>query len=91
MSADKDIPDTPERRTSDDVKKSPTPTASDGATGEPNGGMGGYVVSMLNRARETPRVTLYQRIFKYADRTSWTLNVIAFIAAVAAGTLLPLM
>ncbi|ORY11062.1 P-loop containing nucleoside triphosphate hydrolase protein [Clohesyomyces aquaticus] len=33
----------------------------------------------------------YRRVFAYADRTSWTLNIIAFIAAVAAGTLLPLM
>ncbi|ENI01981.1 hypothetical protein COCC4DRAFT_202734 [Bipolaris maydis ATCC 48331] len=33
----------------------------------------------------------YVRIFRYADRTSWILNVIAAIAAVAAGTLLPLM
>ncbi|KAI8941697.1 hypothetical protein NX059_002907 [Plenodomus lindquistii] len=33
----------------------------------------------------------YFRIFKYADRTSWTLNIIAFIAAIGAGTLLPLM
>ena len=33
----------------------------------------------------------YFRVFKYADRVSWTLNVIAFLAAIAAGTLLPLM
>lgn len=32
-----------------------------------------------------------QRVFKYADRLSWTLNIIAFIAAIASGTLLPLM
>jgi hypothetical protein len=97
MSADKDTPDTPERRTSHDVKESTTPTASPGAAEQPKGGMdgvggmGGYVVSMLNRARGTPRVTLYQRIFEYADRTSWTLNIVAAIAAIAAGTLLPLM
>ena len=30
-------------------------------------------------------------MFAYADKTSWLLNGIAFIAAVAAGTLLPLM
>lgn len=33
----------------------------------------------------------YVRVFKYADRKSWTLNIVAFIAAIAAGTLLPLM
>ncbi|PZC95879.1 MdlB, ABC-type multidrug transport system, ATPase and permease component [Pyrenophora tritici-repentis] len=33
----------------------------------------------------------YIRIFKYADRTSWILNIIAAIAAIAAGTLLPLL
>ncbi|CBX99230.1 similar to multidrug resistance protein 1 [Plenodomus lingam JN3] len=33
----------------------------------------------------------YLRIFKYADRTSWTLNSISFLAAIGAGTLLPLM
>jgi ATP-binding cassette subfamily B (MDR/TAP) protein 1 len=33
----------------------------------------------------------YWRVFRYADRTAWILNIVAFIAAVAAGTLLPLM
>ncbi|KAF1988995.1 multidrug resistance protein 1 [Aulographum hederae CBS 113979] len=33
----------------------------------------------------------YFRVFHYADRISWTLNVIAFLAAIGAGTLLPLM
>ncbi|OAL47500.1 multidrug resistance protein-like protein 1 [Pyrenochaeta sp. DS3sAY3a] len=33
----------------------------------------------------------YTRVFKYADQKSWTLNIVAFIAAIAAGTLLPLM
>ncbi|KAF2193181.1 multidrug resistance protein-like protein 1 [Zopfia rhizophila CBS 207.26] len=33
----------------------------------------------------------YFRVFKYADRLSWLLMVPAFIAAIAAGTLLPLM
>ncbi|KAF1945189.1 P-loop containing nucleoside triphosphate hydrolase protein [Clathrospora elynae] len=33
----------------------------------------------------------YFRVFKYADRKTWTLNIIAFVAAIAAGTLLPLM
>ncbi|KAF2676906.1 P-loop containing nucleoside triphosphate hydrolase protein [Lentithecium fluviatile CBS 122367] len=33
----------------------------------------------------------YLRIFKYADRMSWILNIIAFVAAIASGTLLPLM
>lgn len=30
-------------------------------------------------------------MFRYADKTSWVLNGIAVVAAVAAGTLLPLM
>jgi ATP-binding cassette subfamily B (MDR/TAP) protein 1 len=30
-------------------------------------------------------------VFIYADKTSWLLNAVAFIAAIAAGTLLPLM
>ncbi|KAF2629041.1 multidrug resistance protein-like protein 1 [Macroventuria anomochaeta] len=33
----------------------------------------------------------YLRVFRYADKTTWLLNVVAFIAAIAAGTLLPLM
>jgi ATP-binding cassette subfamily B (MDR/TAP) protein 1 len=33
----------------------------------------------------------YFRVFKYADRMSWILNITSFIAAIAAGTLLPLM
>ncbi|KAF2108830.1 multidrug resistance protein 1 [Lophiotrema nucula] len=33
----------------------------------------------------------YFRVFKYADRVGWTLNICAFIAAIASGTLLPLM
>lgn len=30
-------------------------------------------------------------MFSYADKTSWLLNGVAFVAAIAAGTLLPLM
>ncbi|KAF2650811.1 multidrug resistance protein 1, 2, 3 [Lophiostoma macrostomum CBS 122681] len=33
----------------------------------------------------------YLRVFRYADKTSWTLNIIGFVAAIGAGTLLPLM
>ncbi len=33
----------------------------------------------------------YMRIFDYADRTSWILYSVAFAAAIAAGTALPLM
>ncbi|XPS78515.1 ABC-type xenobiotic transporter [Ascochyta lentis] len=33
----------------------------------------------------------YLRVFRYADKTSWLLNGVAFLAAIAAGTLLPLM
>jgi hypothetical protein len=32
-----------------------------------------------------------KRVFKYADRNGWLLMIVAFVAAVAAGTLLPLM
>ena len=59
MSPDKDLLDTPGQSTSDDVKRSTTPTdKSDGAVEEPKGGMGGYVVSMLGRTGETPKITL---------------------------------
>ncbi|EOA86237.1 uncharacterized protein SETTUDRAFT_28633 [Exserohilum turcica Et28A] len=33
----------------------------------------------------------YLRIFQYTDRIGWMFNIVAFIAAIAAGTLLPLM
>ncbi|KAF2839199.1 P-loop containing nucleoside triphosphate hydrolase protein [Patellaria atrata CBS 101060] len=33
----------------------------------------------------------YWRIFSFADTASWTLNGIAFVSSIAAGTLLPLM
>lgn len=33
----------------------------------------------------------YMRIFKYADRTSWILYSVMMVAAIAAGTALPLM
>lgn len=33
----------------------------------------------------------YWRAFTYADRKSWMLNIVAILAAIAAGTLLPLM
>lgn len=32
-----------------------------------------------------------KRVFHYADSKSWALNIVAFIAAIAAGTVLPLM
>ena len=83
--------DTPEQRASDDVKTSKAPTVkSDVTSEEPKGGMGGYVVC-IEQIRRNTMLTIYQRIFRYADRTSWILNTIAFVAAIAAGTLLPLM
>ena len=36
-------------------------------------------------------LTSSQRVFTYADRWSWLLNIISFLAAIGAGTLLPLM
>lgn len=33
----------------------------------------------------------YMRIFSYADKTSWILNSVAFAAAIAAGSTIPLM
>ncbi|KAF2014111.1 P-loop containing nucleoside triphosphate hydrolase protein [Aaosphaeria arxii CBS 175.79] len=41
--------------------------------------------------RKSNGLASYWRIFRYADRTSWILNIIAAIAAIAAGTILPLM
>lgn len=32
-----------------------------------------------------------QRVFSYADRKSWILNIVAFLAAIGAGAVLPLM
>lgn len=91
MSTSKEMVDTPEQRASDDVKTSKAPTVkSDVTSEEPKGGMGGYVVC-IEQIRRNTMLTTYQRIFKYADRTSWILNTIAFVAAIAAGTLLPLM
>ncbi|KAJ4287807.1 hypothetical protein N0V90_012511 [Kalmusia sp. IMI 367209] len=33
----------------------------------------------------------YLRVFSYADRKSWILNIVAFLAAIGAGAVLPLM
>ncbi|KAI4694089.1 uncharacterized protein J4E84_002669 [Alternaria hordeiaustralica] len=75
MSTSKEMVDTPEQRASDDVKTSKAPTVKSDVTSKEPKGGMGG----------------YVRIFKYADRTSWILNTIAFVAAIAAGTLLPLM
>ncbi|KAF2279257.1 uncharacterized protein EI97DRAFT_170873 [Westerdykella ornata] len=42
-------------------------------------------------AKETQSSGAYFRVFRYATRATWALNVVAFIAAIASGTLLPLM
>jgi len=47
-------------------------------------------VSSLRRRVEAHANAL-KRVFKYADRNTWILNIIAFTAAIAAGVLLPLM
>ncbi|EFQ93765.1 hypothetical protein CFE70_003811 [Pyrenophora teres f. teres 0-1] len=75
MSKPEDISQIPMEQGSGDEKASATPI-DDG-----------------DAARDEPKdgTSGYVRIFKYADRTSWVLNVIASIAAIAAGTLLPLM
>ncbi|PVI00034.1 multidrug resistance protein-like protein 1 [Periconia macrospinosa] len=44
-----------------------------------------------NQAANEGGMSSYIRIFGYADSTSWTLNVVAFFAAVACGAILPLM
>ncbi|KAF2870539.1 P-loop containing nucleoside triphosphate hydrolase protein [Massariosphaeria phaeospora] len=46
-----------------------------------------------NTAKDDPAKPTggYFRIFSYADRLSWILYIVAIIAAIAAGTLLPLM
>lgn len=50
MSTRKEIFDTPEQRASDDVKTSKAPTVQSHVTSEePKGGMGGYVVSRLDK------------------------------------------
>lgn len=46
---------------------------------------------MITSIERNCRLIGYKRIFRYADSFSWTLNVIAFIAAIGAGVVLPLM
>ena len=57
---------------------------------ESSPGMASYFVCYLPFVHG-PAADLLKRIFKYADRKSWTFNIIAFVAAIASGTLLPLM
>ncbi len=68
-------------KTSTELKSSPD---------APQGGLGGYVVSPLNEDGHR-KLRLMQRVFTYADPTSWVLSTVAFFAAIAAGALLPLM
>ena len=42
--------------------------------------------SDVNAAGSTGGMGNYFRVFKYADRLAWTLNIVACVAAVAAGT-----
>ncbi|KAF2849496.1 multidrug resistance protein-like protein 1 [Plenodomus tracheiphilus IPT5] len=65
----------PEQRKSDDDKRSVDLTAKGNTASEQSQKSSGG----------------YLRIFKYADQTSWILNGISFVAAIGAGTLLPLM
>jgi ATP-binding cassette subfamily B (MDR/TAP) protein 1 len=61
---------------------------------EAKGGLGPYFVScaQLHIHRGCLKSLMRQkRVFKYADRKSWALNIVAFISAIAAGVLLPLM
>ncbi|EMD59972.1 hypothetical protein COCSADRAFT_346383 [Bipolaris sorokiniana ND90Pr] len=44
-----------------------------------------------NRDENKGSLGCFFRVFRYADRISWFLNVIAIVTAIAAGTLLPLM
>ncbi|KAF2495468.1 multidrug resistance protein 3 [Lophium mytilinum] len=48
-------------------------------------------VEAESKGKEGGGVKAYFRVFGYADSTSWVLNIVAFIAAMAAGVLLPLM
>jgi len=45
----------------------------------------------VQTATESKGRNPYLRVFRYADSKTWTLNIVAIIAAIAAGTLLPLM
>ena len=57
---------------------------------EEKGGFAFYFVCP-SCTRNMQALTSEQRIFGYADRTTWILNSIAFLAAIASGTTLPLM
>ena len=83
----------PSQRQSEGLHKEAT-NNDDALSKEAQGGMGSYFVGDMNDktlSKQNEHLTPRQRVFKYADRVSWTLNIIACIAAIAAGTLLPLM
>lgn len=81
----------PERRQSDDGRPQPKTTETgNAAANEAKGGTGAYIVS-ARRNPQSNHLTLCKRVFQYADRKSWALNIVAFVAAIAAGSLLPLM
>ncbi|KAF2164599.1 hypothetical protein M409DRAFT_24994 [Zasmidium cellare ATCC 36951] len=46
---------------------------------------------IVDQANEGGNFSSYIRVFRYADRQSWILNGIAFVAAIGAGVPLPLM
>lgn len=56
---------------------------------KPQGGLKSYLV--CRRSMLWCISLPLQRVFSYADRTSWILNTIAFFAAIGAGAVLPLM
>lgn len=56
------------------------------------GSFSNYLVSVqFDSHSEAWHLTRLQRVFRYADRTSWILNGIALAAAIGAGVPLPLM
>lgn len=67
------------------------PQDNDTKQKEAPGGIGNFFVSFHPYISRLAGADIRQRIFTYADRTSWFLNILAFITAIAAGTLLPLM
>jgi ATP-binding cassette subfamily B (MDR/TAP) protein 1 len=80
----------PPLRKSGDEKKRIGSVNDDAKPDEAKGGMRPYLASPQHH-NGYKQLTVRKRVFRYADKTSWLLNGVAFIAAIAAGTLLPLM
>ena len=53
-------------------------------------GLSNYLVCCRCTAR-CRKLTILERVFRYADSLSWSLNFIALVASIGAGATLPLM